>query len=66
MHGFFVLNANAQSHSLNMHRQLPSGDRYPNFDMSLYLHHFYVCESSEGYKEINACVNASKTSFRKY
>ena len=47
-----------------MHRQLPNGARCPNFDLSLYLHHFYVCESSEGSGDIYACVNASKTHVR--
>ena len=35
-----------------MHGQLPNEPRCPNFDMSLNLHPFYVCESSEGSGEI--------------
>ena len=31
-----------------MHGQLPSGARCLNFGLNLYLHSFYVCESSEG------------------
>ena len=30
-----------------MREQLPNGARCPNFDVSLYQHPFYVCESSE-------------------
>ena len=30
-----------------MHGQLPYGARCPNFDLSLYLHPFYVCECIE-------------------
>ena len=47
-----VLNANALSHSLNMHGQLPNEARCPNFDLSLFLHPFYVCKSSEGSRDI--------------
>ena len=49
---FLVLNANAHMHSLNTHGQLPNGARYPNFDLHIYLHPFYVCESSEGFGDI--------------
>ena len=44
---FTVLIAYAPSHSLNMLTQLSSGTRGHNFDLSLYLGHFYDCTSSE-------------------
>ena len=47
-----VFNANASSHSLNMHGQLPNGARCLNFDLGLYLHPFYVCEISDGSGDI--------------
>ena len=49
---FFVLNAKSKNHSLSMHGQLPNGARCPSLDLSLYLYPFYVCESSEGSRDI--------------
>ena len=46
---FIVVNNHQNNvNSTFLSHQLPNGARCPNFDLSLYLHPFYVCESSEG------------------
>ena len=52
MHEVFGIKRKCVKWLFNMHGQLPNEARCPNFDLSLYLHPFYVCESSEGSRDI--------------
>ena len=51
-----VLILYGQSHSLNMHAQLPSGARGLNIDLGLYLHSYCLYTSIKGSGE-TACMH---------